>query len=283
MSDGFSLIDLKGISEPLTKLIETVSKGVGAIYEPVGKVRNAKAEAKVIRILAEANNEVSSLEARALERVSFREIRRQKNIDSIVKGAVVHLPGDVSSEEVDEDWIINFFELGQDIGNAEMQTIWSKLLAGEIAKPGAFKSRTLQAVKALSPEDANMFTIMCSFSLRLDNGIPVFAIFNDSFFNFIRSNGLTTSVETHLKNIGLISSAHLWYSGNDEASDRVGLNYFSDSYYSMVKKDKGDKRVLLKAFPFTEVGRELADISGSQPNEKFISMLLENECLFKNA
>lgn len=34
---GFSLVDMKGISEPLTKLIDSVSKGIGLIYEPTKK------------------------------------------------------------------------------------------------------------------------------------------------------------------------------------------------------------------------------------------------------
>ncbi|WGO91833.1 DUF2806 domain-containing protein [Pseudomonas viciae] len=271
MSEGFSLVDLKGISEPLTKLIETVSKGVGAIYEPMGKVRNAKAEAKAMLILAEANNEVSQVSARALERLTFQEVRRQNNIDSIVKGAVGFLPETVSEQKVDEDWIVNFFSLGQDIGNAEMQTIWSKLLAGEIAKPGRFKPRTLQTVKSLTPDDANMFTIMCSFSFRLNEGLPIIPVFNDAFYNFVRANGFTTDAETHLKNIGLLSSAFLWYKA-DEQSGCVSLRYFNEAF--KVRPPKRDTGEFLKAFPFTEVGKELVEISGSQPNEEYIDVLL---------
>lgn len=272
MSEGFSLVDLKGISEPLTKLIETVSKGVGAIYEPVGKVRNAKAEAKAMLILAEANNEVSQVNARALERLTFQEVRRQNNIDSIVKGAVGLLPETVSEKSVDEDWIVNFFSLGQDIGNADMQKIWSKLLAGEIAKPGSFKPRTLQAVKALTPDDANMFTILCGFSFRLNSGSPLLPVFNDAFYKYVRANGFSTDAETHLKNIGLISTGHLWYEA-DKQSGCVNLHYFTESFKTKPPKKDGTEG-FLQGFPFTEVGRELVDISGAQSNEEYINLLL---------
>ena len=40
------LVDLKGLSEPLTKLVEVVSQGIGTLYSPFGTVRQAKADAK---------------------------------------------------------------------------------------------------------------------------------------------------------------------------------------------------------------------------------------------
>jgi hypothetical protein len=54
MGDKFSLIDLKALSEPACKLIETVGYAIGALYEPTRIVRKAKAEAKAMKVQAEA-------------------------------------------------------------------------------------------------------------------------------------------------------------------------------------------------------------------------------------
>lgn len=279
MSDGFSLIDLKGVSKPITKLIESVSKGIGALYEPTGKVRNAKAEAKAMVILAEAKEKLDATTLRAFERVTHQELRRQNNIDAIVKGAVENLPSDVSSEEIDEDWIVNFFNLGQDVGNPEMQKIWSKLLAGEVSQPGSFKSRTVQAVKSLSVEDANLFTLLCGFSFVTDGEDRVFPLFSHKFYNYIRANGLSTKVETHLQSIGLLNGGTIWY-GATRSEDKVNLKYFSQEYYASPPPSEDTVgKVYIQAFPFTEIGRELADIAGGQPNEEFIEMLCEDGCI----
>jgi len=277
MTEGFSLIDLKGASEPLTKLIDSVSKGIGALYEPAGKIRNAKAEAKAMLILAEAQEQVDTITIRALQRVNHREIRRQNNIDSIVKGAVEFLPDTVAKKEVDEDWMVNFFDLGQDIGNAEMQKIWSKLLAGEVAKPGRFKSRTVQAVKSLSVEDANLFTNLCEFSFLIDSEDWIFPIFGNDFYKYIRSNGLTTNAEMHLKNIGLLSNEKIWYGGRDKSSN-ISLKYFSEDFYSSPKSNKEkESPVFLQAFTFTEIGKELASIAGGKPDSEYIKLLCNKE------
>lgn len=277
MSDsGFSLVDLKGISKPLTKLIDAVSNGIGAIYEPTGKVRNAKAEAKAMLILAEAEQKSNDIADRAFKRVNYREIRRQNNIDSIVKGAAAALPNTVSSEPVDEDWIVNFFELSQDVGDEEMKQIWSKLLAGEVAKPGSFKPRTLQTVKSLTPEEARMFTTMCSFSFVTGDDNYFFPIFSHDFFVFVRKHGLSTKTETHLKNIGLLSHSKVFKTADDEDGDLITVHYFSKAYYTSPKLKDGYKRVALEKYPFTEIGKELVSISGAEPNENYIKCLIEH-------
>lgn len=281
MPDEISLIDLKGISEPLTKLIDSVSKGIGALYEPTGKVRNAKAEAKSMLILAEASDRVDSLTLRTLERVTHQEVRRQNNIDAIVKGATAYLPSEVSKEEVDEDWIVNFFNLGQDIGNSQMQKIWSKLLAGEVAQPGSFKSRTVQAVKSLNVEEANLFTKLCEFSFVTDENERILPVFSHAFFEYIRANGLTTSSENHLQSIGLLSSSILWF-GPERPGEKIYLEYFSNYYIARPDPSDdydNDDNVYIQAFPFTETGKELARIAGAKTDIKYIDLLCKEKCI----
>lgn len=271
-SSGFSLIDLKGISEPLTKLIDSVSKGIGAIYEPTQKVRNAKAEAKTMTILAEAETSVKDyISKRAFERINYKEIRRQNNIDSIVKGAATALPEKVSPKPVDEDWIVNFFELCQDIGNMQMKQIWSKLLSGEITKPGTFKHRTLQAVKALTPEEAKIFTTICCFSFQPQENTYVFTSLSHDFFEYIRGNGISAQAETHLKNIGLISHSRIFTTTKKQDT----MFYFSKPYNIKQKNRSKDKGAFLEVFPFTEIGNELAPISGATADEGYIKRLID--------
>jgi hypothetical protein len=266
---GFSLLDLKGVSEPITKLIESVSKGIGTIYEPTKTVRNAKAEAKAMLILAEAKQEMSEVEGRAYERVKYKELRRQSNIDSIVEGAANCITDPVSPESVDEDWIVNFFELSQDVGNEQLQQVWSKLLAGEITRPGSCSHRTLQVIKGLTTKEANAFVKLCSFSFQTD-GKYIFPSLNHDFFEFIRNNGFSTDMETHLKNIGLLSHSPIYREPNDENEEFILARYFSNQYY--LKGQEEDNA--LQFYPLTEIGNELASISEAEINEKYINCLV---------
>ena len=50
-------IDIKPLAEPLKKLIDSVSKGIGRLYKPTGIVREAKAQAQANLILAHAESD----------------------------------------------------------------------------------------------------------------------------------------------------------------------------------------------------------------------------------
>ena len=117
---------LKPLSEPVVKLIDTVSGAVGAVYEPRRIRRKASADADASITLAKGRVEVQEIEFRAAQRIMRREIRRQQNIESIIEKAVQQLPETASDEPVDEDWIHQFFEQCQDVSNDEMQGIWAR-------------------------------------------------------------------------------------------------------------------------------------------------------------
>jgi hypothetical protein len=66
---NISVVNTKSLSEPLSKLIESVSSGIGVLYEPRRIKKRAKTEAKAAITLAEADIAIKDLNARAEERV----------------------------------------------------------------------------------------------------------------------------------------------------------------------------------------------------------------------
>ena len=159
--------DLVGLSLPLTKLVEVISSGMGALYRPVGIRREAAAQADATRLLGNAQQEVDAdrmlaiafaeaankvvlaeaslqIEERAQTRLEHRQLLKQINLEAIAAAAVEHLSGPVSTEEVDEDWKTRFFNIAEDVSSSEMQDLWGKILAGEVARPGSYSVRTLE-------------------------------------------------------------------------------------------------------------------------------------------
>ena len=105
--------DIAGLSEPLTRLIEVISNGIGAVSKPYLIRKTTEARADEIRIIATAINEVAEkhqlpavykdgmvevwsgpddksidlneieLNQRILKRIDYQERKRQKNIENI--------------------------------------------------------------------------------------------------------------------------------------------------------------------------------------------------------
>jgi hypothetical protein len=280
MADNFSLTELKGISEPLCKLIEAIRAGIGVVYEPTHIRRKAKAEADAAIIvaqgqaqanisLAESQAKTLDIEARAWERIAGRERRRQKNIEAIMEKAEMALPDSVSDKPVDEDWVARFFEECQDIKNEEMQNLWAKLLAGEVARPGSFSLRTLAVVKVLRKEDAHLFTRLCSCIWFMAKG-PCAVIFDDPELGTARS-GLNFEELTHMDALGLVTFQPLGGFSLISQNNVLPVTHFANYYGQghLLTLAQNIKRLELGKVMLTAIGRELVPVAGSSPNEDY--------------
>lgn len=180
MSDlkGVEIHDVLGLSQPLKKLIETVSSGIGKVYKPVHIRRMAKARSAEISIISSTINgnlqlpikydsgeviidaiNANELVQRAQTRFLYQEMRKQQNIESVIGNAYKELESidAVNPDPVDDDWINVFFDSVANISTEQMQTLWGKLLAGEITEPGSFSLRTLATLKNLTGKEAALF------------------------------------------------------------------------------------------------------------------------------
>ena len=180
MSDvkGLEISDLLGLSQPLTKLVETVSGGIDTLYKPWHLKRMAKAKAEEIKLISEAitqnamlpinyqhgnvgidSTDVQNLILRTEQRLLQDEMKKQQNMDAIVANAAEELQGKgkVSETPVDEDWSTRFRNIAKDVSSEEMQFIWGKVLASEVENPGSFSLRTLETIRNLSRKKLRRF------------------------------------------------------------------------------------------------------------------------------
>jgi len=186
---------VKAGAEPLSKLIDVVSRGIGILYEPTKIRKLAKAKAFEMSTIAQAirdnpdlpmfydrdgvkidSSDVKALAERASSRLLLQEMRKQQNIEAIVDKAYVELQKEteVSSEPVDDDWIVRFFNSVEDVSNEKLQEIWARILAGEIKKPRSSSMRTLDLLKNMSVEEATVFekVSVCVLDSGVEKYIP---------------------------------------------------------------------------------------------------------------
>jgi hypothetical protein len=170
MIDVNSLSKIGNLTKPATVLIEKISSAIGILYEPLRKVREAKANAKVSKIATIANIEITEIKQKAFNRLIAKEVRNQGNIEEIVSKAIGILDNNAKPADIDDDWINHFFDNCKNIGNTEMQDLWAFILAGEANNPGTFSKRTLNHLKLVSKEEAILFSKFCQFVIRTQDG-----------------------------------------------------------------------------------------------------------------
>lgn len=163
MSDEFYQM-VKGVSDsavkPLCKLIDAVRAGAGLCYEPIHIRRMAKADGDALIIQAETKVALTDIRKRAAARLTNTETRRQENIESIVEKASQNLPEQCSETPVDQDWMAAFFDCCKDVGNDDVQKLWGKLLSDEVAEPGSYSRRALDALRLMSRFEATLLKLI---------------------------------------------------------------------------------------------------------------------------
>jgi hypothetical protein len=257
-------INLKGGA----KLVETCFRFLGGLWEPTAIRRRAlaKAEEKDILGKAEQREEIRKIETKAMKalrqrelldnfpvlakispefhefakngmsRVIVQEARRQQNIEAIVGQAALNLPEDsqVNDEPVEEDWINNFFENCKDIGDTEMQALWGKILAGEVAQPGSYSRRALAILKLMNTTDVKLFEEFYVYVWAVNNIAGQAINCPPGGDDLLAARGCVPSKRMHLADIGLLRRGAV---NSLRSGDFWTLQYESDFF--TVKNEKG--------------------------------------------
>jgi len=274
---------VKEFVKPAIKLIETVAKGVGTLYEPTKTRRMAEARAYEITTISDAvrsNMDVpivynpengiivdasnfQELAKRAGERFLFHEITKQQNIESVITKAHLELEGEenVPNEPVDQDWVLRFFNSVGEISNEQIQNLWAKVLSGEVKKPGSFSLRTLQALSILSPKEAEAFERVAHFSMNMQGN-----------FNFLYGGNSMLAVKhgfngeaLTLGDIGLILEDQLYL-----RTAKQGDILFKTTNMVCAIKNNVPEEFGFRVIGFTSVATELLKLISIEPNENYI-------------
>ncbi len=260
-----NLPEIGKLSEPMNKLIDAVTGAIGSFLDPDKIQSRATARAVALRTKTKSEIQASELRQNARERSRLREERRQRNVESITAKALHALPDQVGEGKPDDDWINRFFENCQDVGDDDMQTIWGKILAGEVARPGSYSTFTITTLKGLGRKEAELFTEYCTYvwdcrSLRM----PI-----TRFLPEIHGQDRLTSIHylklVHLQTHGLIFS-NGFTSGR--SAEPTPFSYFGHKFRTVPDHQFESTETL------TIAGIELSSIAGAKPDFAYMRKVL---------
>ncbi len=267
----FSLMNLETISNPQTKLIETVSSSLGLTYVP-GKSRNRS------KIITSAqidcgDKELKSvkLTERADRRIMNLELRRQQNIELIIEKAGSVLQDKVSDKPVSPDWIAYFFSACQDVRDDKVQRLWARILAGEVVKPGSYSRRTIETLRVIDHTDACLFELICNYVMSWDSENLRFIPSTIATNSYIASKGLAVDRFSHLIKMGFLQDGLI---KNLEDGQTINLEYIDRTYVLENPKSTnllGYKSILI--WNLTDVGCEIYQLCDHNLDKGYISSL----------
>lgn len=265
MSDGNSVINFGDLAKPATVLIEKVSNAIGVLYEPRRIRKKVEAEVEAEKIKAIAGIELNEIQQRGIERFVQQEARRQANIEAITAQAASQLDESAKTDNLEEDWIAHFFDKCDKISDAEMQTLWSSLLAGEAKNPGTYSKRTVDFVATMDKKDAELFTNFCQFVWMVGDAVPLIFDFENEIYT---KNGVNFASLKHLDAIGLISLESTLGYRRFGLPKKVVFFYYGQKTLVEFKNDNNNEVQIGKVL-FTKAGLELINICGAKRSQEF--------------
>lgn len=269
-----SLVTINIDGKPLEKLIDVVSKGIGTLYRPRKIRKEADAQAYAIKVLENAKalsaSESKLIEAETSDRIAQRlvakEVRRQENIDTVVEMAANNLENaTVSEKPVDDDWAARFFDIVQDVSKDEMKVLWAKILAREIEKPSSYSLRTLELLRNISFEEAELFMKIADFVLK-QSGCMIFSE-NGSLDKY----GIMYNDLAKLREAGLVQSGEMisrTYKSSNTGVVHSNLLY-GDLFVQLTIQPKTPSLVL-PILLLTQAGCEIYELVKPKQNHSYL-------------
>jgi uncharacterized repeat protein (TIGR03899 family) len=285
--------DLVGLSEPLKKLIEVVSKGVGEISRPYLIKKTADAKAYEVKVISEAikenqeglqsiglsNDQLSlmslddlslrneqSLEERTIQRVDFKEQKRQRNIENVAQKAIEYMEveTEISGDPVDDDWTTRFFDYAEDISNEEMQDLWARILAGEVKKPKSYSLRTLDTLRNLSTEEAETFIKFASLAIRSSGATFILKSENEKLLE--ETYNISLGDRLLLEELGLITANDLQFQILESGDSPIKLVFLIGDTIVYQEKLENKPKHQINVQVFTKTGIELLELVKATPD-----------------
>lgn len=84
-----------------------------------------------------------------------------KNIEDILRITIDHLDPSYSPLGVEKDELRYLVEKARLVSESDIQSIWARILAGEVNQPGMFSRRTMDILSHMGRRDAENFSKIC--------------------------------------------------------------------------------------------------------------------------
>lgn len=297
---------------PVDKLIEILVKTVGRVSKPYFDRKDIDTRAYEIKKLAEArveemkivsqavrsnflltggieykNDSVSisspkeeikslvepSIEQRVQDRVSYQEIKKQLNLESITSFAVDELRNEepVTDQPVEEDWANRFFKIAEEISNEEMQALWGRILAGEIKRPKSYSLRTLEVLKNLTKNEAEVFLKFGELSITSAKISFIINFIGEKLLE--EKYKLNLNERLLLEELGLVSSSDLEFYMEAKLDSDATTVFKIGTTCVVADRKKGTPKQAFSVLVFTKIGQELLQLIKYTPELDYVQLL----------
>ena len=280
---------------------------IGGLLKPWQMVRTAKAEANCLRILAKGERDaqlllkgdisvsasfdtlggnapgaiqridpeldMSSLGSMVADNYVGEALRKDVNVTKALLHAAGELQKDsspVPEKKVEADWIRRWRDIVGEVSSEDLQYLWGMLLAGEFKSPGKHSFRTLEIIRNLSTDDAELIA-------KLANLVTHDFVWCDNKLEQIERIGIDFDDVLYLEEIGILATVNprelqkRW--GNTEGADSFKTTIVGKKIALQVLHPDKDFVINISGLGLTRAGCQIIDLCNVQGDRDYMEEL----------
>lgn len=263
-----------------TEIIQFITNNVSTFFSPVNVLAGSLFTAIFLRKNT-ATQEFEKIKAGKFQEIadellesgkmSYTEYYKASNFLNVAKKADALYAemnhNEPSKVKHDFDWYMRFYEIVGNISDEKVQDIWAKIMAGEINKPNSYSLKTIDILKNIGKQEAQLFSDILKCCISIRNGL-----FLPNYDEYLEKCKIKYS------HIMLLSEMDLIYNDADiimniSSNEKEKILFTSGNRILTIKsKDENAKKTIIKQFPLTLVGNELSTLVTSKlSSDKFIN------------
>ena len=242
---------------PMPQARKNFDKAVGSVWAALGENVAARIKGSTAKTKAKDKIEVEDL---------FETVEQQRKTENRAKTLGVAAddlnangPKEDAQAEIEDDWLNLFNRIAEDKSSEELQSVFGRILSGEIRRPGTYSLRTIQFLSTLSKNEANTVSDFMSFAIGR-NFVP------------LPSNGQlgpNFSARTTMQELGIAGPfSGLVHSWNMQAPARQMLVLPGAGFGIVVVNDTDlEIQLTVSCQVLSNLGKELIDISNPKATD----------------
>lgn len=198
-------------------------------------------------------------------------LKKEVHVAKAIIYAESELAGDSAptpDEALGEDWLYRWKNYAGAVTSDELQTLWGRVLAGEVKSPGQYSMRFMSFLHKLSQEEAKLIEKAMPFII---DGM----IYREAD-NLLEKEGITFSKILELQELGVLSGAEaIGLSRAYKSNGQQGLAQLLQSYNLAIGVRHTDPNVGLElsAYIITSLGKQLSTLGSFEPNIEYLKLI----------
>lgn len=175
---------------------------------------------------------------------------------------------DPPAGNIDEDWLFAWRENAGKVSTEDLQRLWGSVLAGEVKAPGKYSIRTLEFLKTLSKQEAELISQLASYVI--DGRIA------RAQKTYLDSKGLTFSRLLMMQELGVLSGVEaigLSTNYNSIVPEKFTRALVSHGKALIIEHDDSSKALKIEIYMLTAVGRQVLGLGSFEADLEYMRLV----------